>query len=85
MGFWYFLLSLIYFAFNYYLACWIYKESSRYYDDNPIHKDVPEFKSYDRLSFTRILIGMEFLFWPKFIIIAISAFFCAASLKYINN
>jgi hypothetical protein len=81
MGFWFYILITVYITGNYYLACWIYKQSTKFYNNNPLHNKTLEFKSYDKLSFTRILIGMELLFWPRFIIIAIVSIFSVLALK----
>jgi hypothetical protein len=87
---------LIYVILNFFLAIYIYFDSKKYYENPPksknliereinydteIHEKYPEWNRLDKLSFPRILFGLIFLFWTKFILLNLILVFIVISLK----
>ena len=79
-GFW-FVIFVTYFIINFFFSLYLYNDLRRFYQkrniitdgDTPelisIHDKYKEFRRNDSYSYLRILIGLNFLFWPKFILV----------------
>ena len=55
---------------NFLLAVFLYKKLLPFYSSSSnIHDKYPQFNRCDSVSFTRLLLGLQFLFWPRLILL----------------